>query len=104
MAGTLLGRAFQDDPDLVVLDIAMPGGDGHVVAERLRDNAKTASLPIVFMTGRTTVEDFERALASGVAKYITKPKGNPVLSIDTGRRVEFNPVAKAAEAFKEYKE
>jgi two-component system, OmpR family, KDP operon response regulator KdpE len=65
--------AFADTPDLIVLDIGMPGGDGHTVAARLRDDPRTTSVPIIFLSGRTGVRDFERARANRVQKYLTKP-------------------------------
>lgn len=65
--------AFADTPDLVVLDIGMPGGDGHTVAARLRDDPRTNAVPIIFLSGRTGLRDFERARANRVEKYLTKP-------------------------------
>ncbi len=64
--------AMKENPDVIVLDIGMPGGDGHVVAQRLRDSAK-ALIPIIFLTAHTTKNDYEKAFEEGVAKYITKP-------------------------------
>lgn len=60
-------------PDVIVLDIGMPGGDGHKVAQRLRADAVTMALPIIFLTARTDLADFERARANRVEKYLVKP-------------------------------
>lgn len=65
--------AKSDRPDLVVLDIGMPGGDGHTVASRLKSDPDTAFLPIIFLTARTTEADFERARQNHVDKYLVKP-------------------------------
>ncbi len=65
--------AVREMPDLVLLDIGMPAGDGHVVANRLRENARTAHIPIIFLTARTAIEDVQQAKKEGVDKYVTKP-------------------------------
>jgi DNA-binding response OmpR family regulator len=65
--------ALREEPDLVILDIGMPAGNGHVVAERLKASSKTCSIPIIFLTARTAQSDFKKASDLGVARYITKP-------------------------------
>lgn len=65
--------ARQARPDVVVLDIGMPGGDGHTVAGRLKGDPATMFLPVIFLTARTNQADFERARANRVEKYLTKP-------------------------------
>ncbi len=65
--------AKNENPDLVLLDINMPGGNGHVVAERIKSDPSTVSTPIIFLTARATPDDFNSAKKSGVEKYITKP-------------------------------
>lgn len=65
--------ALREQPDLIILDIGMPAGDGHVVARRLRESIRTCSVPIIFLTARTGEADFNKAWDAGVAKYITKP-------------------------------
>ncbi len=60
-------------PDLVILDIGMPAGDGHTVAKRLRENVTTVGIPIIFLTARTDESDYSQAAEVGVNKYITKP-------------------------------
>jgi DNA-binding response OmpR family regulator len=64
--------ALSENPDVIILDIGMPAGDGHVVAERLRDTAKSL-IPIIFLTAHTSERDYLKAFNEGVAKYITKP-------------------------------
>ena len=65
--------AVKERPDVIILDIGMPAGDGHLVAKRLRDSVRTTTIPIIFLTARTGEEDFHKAYEEGVSKYITKP-------------------------------
>ncbi|MBC7598279.1 MAG: response regulator transcription factor [Polaromonas sp.] len=68
-----LARAAQALPDIVLLDAMMPGIDGFEVAKRLKANAATAHIPIIFMTGLTETEYLVAALESGGVDYVTKP-------------------------------
>ena len=64
--------AINQNPDLIILDIGMPAGDGHKVAQRLRETAMVR-IPIIFLTAHTDKHDYERAFEQGVEKYMTKP-------------------------------
>lgn len=68
-----LQRAAQALPDIVLLDAMMPGMDGFEVAKRLKADARTAHIPIIFMTGLTETEYLVAALESGGVDYVTKP-------------------------------
>jgi CheY-like chemotaxis protein/DNA-binding CsgD family transcriptional regulator len=68
-----LQRALQALPDVVLLDAVMPGMDGFEVAKRLKANAATAHIPIIFMTGLTETEHLVAALECGAVDYVTKP-------------------------------
>jgi DNA-binding response OmpR family regulator/DNA-binding CsgD family transcriptional regulator len=68
-----LQRAAQALPDIVLLDAMMPGMDGFEVAKRLKADARTAHIPIIFMTGLTETEYLVAALDSGGVDYVTKP-------------------------------
>ena len=68
-----LQRAVQAKPDIVLLDAMMPGIDGFEVARRLKADAATAHIPIVFMTGLTETEHLVAALEAGGVDYVTKP-------------------------------
>jgi DNA-binding response OmpR family regulator/DNA-binding CsgD family transcriptional regulator len=68
-----LQRAAQALPDIVLLDAMMPGMDGFEVAKRLKSNALTAHIPIIFMTGLTETEHLVAALEAGGVDYVTKP-------------------------------
>ena len=60
-------------PDLLILDIGMPDGDGHLVARRLQESARTSQTPIIFLTARTDEKDRLQASQAGVCRYLTKP-------------------------------
>lgn len=68
-----LQRAAQAQPDIILLDALMPGMDGFEVARRLKADAHTAAIPVVFMTGLTETEHLVAALAAGGVDYVTKP-------------------------------
>ena len=63
--------ANQENPDLILLDIMIPGGGGFVVAERLKQSAATHHIPIIFLTGIPGGE--ERAHQLGASGYVMKP-------------------------------
>jgi two-component system, OmpR family, alkaline phosphatase synthesis response regulator PhoP len=65
--------AVNQTPDVIILDIGMPAGNGHIVAGRLKENPKTSGIPVIFLTARTSERDYHRAFKEGVRKYITKP-------------------------------
>jgi DNA-binding response OmpR family regulator len=73
--GFELARA--ERPDVVLLDVMMPGMDGWQVAERLLDDEATQDIPLVFLTARAELRDRARGLELGGVDYITKPF-NPV--------------------------
>jgi DNA-binding response OmpR family regulator len=72
-----LELARSENPDIVLLDVMMPGMDGWQVAERLFENQETSQIPLVFLTARAELRDRARGLELGGVDYITKPF-NPV--------------------------
>jgi CheY-like chemotaxis protein len=68
-----LASARELQPDLIILDLHMPGLDGFGVIERLRQEQAFATTPIVALTASAMMGDKERALALGFTGYITKP-------------------------------
>ena len=74
---TGLEKARNGDPDVILLDVMMPGLDGWQVAEELLDDERTRSIPIVFLTARAEVRDRARGIDLGGIEYVTKPF-NPV--------------------------
>ncbi len=66
--------AFSDTPpDLILLDIMMPGMDGYEVCKRLRENDATKDIPVIFLTAKSTREDIIKGFESGGQDYVTKP-------------------------------
>jgi DNA-binding response OmpR family regulator len=70
---TGLERAREQLPDVILLDVMMPGLDGWSVAEDLLDDERTRSIPIVFLTARAEMRDRTRGLDLGGLDYVTKP-------------------------------
>ena len=68
-----LELARRERPDVILLDVMMPGLDGWQVAERLFDHEDTAQIPIVFLTARAEFRDRARGLDLGGIDYVTKP-------------------------------
>jgi DNA-binding response OmpR family regulator len=72
-----LEAARSETPDVILLDVMMPGLDGWGVAEALLEDERTAEIPIIFLTARAEFRDRARGLDIGGVDYITKPF-NPV--------------------------
>ena len=70
---TGLEKARNEEPDVILLDVMMPGLDGWQVAEELLGDERTRSVPIVFLTARAEVRDRARGLDLGGIDYVTKP-------------------------------
>lgn len=67
-------------PDLILLDILMPGMDGYQVIQRLKVDPNTADIPVIFLTSLSDASDEARGLSLGALDYITKPI-NPALAL-----------------------
>jgi putative two-component system response regulator len=85
-------RLLNDDPlpDLILLDIMMPGLSGYEVAEQLKADRRTRTIPIIFLTSMAGAEDEIRGLSLGAVDYVTKPISPPVLMarVETQLRVK----------------
>jgi DNA-binding response OmpR family regulator len=81
---TGLKLARDEEPDVILLDVMMPGLDGWSVAERLIEDERTQSIPIIFLTARAEFRDRARGLDIGGVDYVTKPF-NPVELADLVR-------------------
>ncbi|MBU1054918.1 MAG: diguanylate cyclase [Proteobacteria bacterium] len=78
----------ENPPDLILLDIMMPGMDGYEVCSILKQNIKTQNIPIVFVTAKGEVEDETKGLESGAADYITKPFHMPIVKARVNTHLE----------------
>jgi len=65
--------AEKKTPDLILLDIMMPGMDGYEVCKILKADPKTADIPVIFVTGKDQKSDESKGLGLGAIGYITKP-------------------------------
>jgi DNA-binding response OmpR family regulator len=72
-----LSTALEERPDVILLDVMMPGRNGWEVAEELLADDRTNAIPIVFLTARAEVKDRARGIDLGGVDYVTKPF-NPV--------------------------
>lgn len=72
LAGLNAARG-EHHPDLILLDVGLPGMNGFQVCKALQDDPLTASIPIIFLTARTTLDDKLIGFASGGVDYLTKP-------------------------------
>jgi putative two-component system response regulator len=69
----------ENPPDLILLDIMMPGMDGYEVCQRLKANKKTRNIPVIFVTAMVEVADEIKGFALGAVDYITKPISSPLV-------------------------
>jgi len=66
-------------PDLILLDVEMPGMNGYEVCQQLKSDSATFDIPVIFVTGRLDIKDEEKGFASGAVDYITKPIHPPLV-------------------------
>ena len=66
-------QAMQHHPDIILLDISMPGGTGFTVAERLKDSTLTTDIPVIFLTASKEPGLRERAKELGAIGFLEKP-------------------------------
>jgi putative two-component system response regulator len=71
--------ASASPPDLILLDIMMPGMDGYEVCRRLKRDIGTMNIPVIFLTAKDELEDEEKGLEAGAVDYITKPISLPIV-------------------------
>jgi len=68
-----MDMAFREHPDLILLDVMMPDIDGYEICRRLKADARTADIPVIFVSARSESEDIIAGLELGAVDYITKP-------------------------------
>lgn len=68
-----LSKAVLGQPDLILLNVSLPGQDGFAVCRRLKEDFRTRRIPVVFLSGRSGIEDKLAGFAAGGIDYITKP-------------------------------
>jgi len=80
-----LGRISEEPPDLVLLDVMMPGMDGWQVLEEIKSNPQTKHIPVMMLTAKAQERDQIRGWSGGVVDYVTKPF-NPIALSQSVRR------------------
>jgi len=68
-----LEMVLEEPPDLILLDIMMPGMDGFEVCEKLKTIPSTAQIPFVFLSGKSDKKDMDKGMQLGALDYIIKP-------------------------------
>ena len=69
----------EDRPDLILLDVMMPGMDGYEVCRRIKGNPETQDISVIFLTSKSKVKDEEKGFNLGAVDYITKPISPPIV-------------------------
>ncbi len=72
-------KSKTEKPDLIILDVMMPGLDGFEVCRRIRHDPETSSIPIIFLTVAGGAEHRQRGLQAGAQVYIAKPFESEIL-------------------------
>ncbi len=71
-----IAMAQKERPDLIILDIGLPAGDGFVVLERLQQSANLSCIPVIVLTARDPQFNKERTLKAGATAFLQKPTDN----------------------------
>jgi len=92
-----LRKALALKPDLIVLDVQMPGLDGYEVGKRLKATVETSFIPIVFLTANITNEEEERGLEIGATDFIRKPISANIVRTRVGNILKFQAATQKLE-------
>jgi len=76
---SVIATAQKEHPDLIILDLGIPVGDGFVVLDRLQSNDALSAIPVIVLTARDPQSSEERALKAGAAAFFQKPVDNEEL-------------------------
>ncbi len=87
-AASALTVVNRERPDLILLDLGLPAGDGYLVVERLRKIKAFAAIPVLVITGRSDPETRKRVEAMGVAPVLVKPVQTEALLTAIRTRLE----------------
>jgi DNA-binding response OmpR family regulator len=74
-----IAQAYKEQPDLIILDLGLPAGDGYVVLDRLQRDDRLSNIPVVVLTARDPQSSELRAVRSGAAAFFQKPADNTEL-------------------------
>ena len=90
-AVTAISQAKSEKPDLIMLDLGLPAGDGYLVMERLGNIDDLASIPVIVFTARDEESHRERALEAGAKAFFQKPVDHAEL-LSSVQRILIGPV------------
>jgi len=76
---TAIAQAYKEQPDLIILDLGLPAGDGFVVLDRLQKDDKLSAIPVIVLTARDPQSSEQRALRVGAVAFFQKPADNTEL-------------------------
>ena len=76
---SVMGAAQKEHPDVIILDLGLPAGDGFVVLERLQSSDTLSGIPVIVLTARDPQGNEQRALKAGAAAFFQKPVDNDEL-------------------------
>jgi len=71
-----IATARREQPDLVILDLGLPGGDGFIVLERMQELTDLTGIPVIVLSARNPAENKQRALDARAVAYFRKPPEN----------------------------
>jgi len=74
-----ISQAYKEKPDLIILDLGLPAGDGFVVLDRLHKNPELADIPVIVLTARDPENAERKALEMGACAFFQKPADNGAL-------------------------
>jgi DNA-binding response OmpR family regulator len=74
-----IAQAYKEHPNLIILDLGLPAGDGYVVLDRLQKDDKLSSIPVIVLTARDAQSSERLALRSGASAFFQKPADNAEL-------------------------
>jgi DNA-binding response OmpR family regulator len=93
---TAVAMAHKEQPDLIILDIGLPAGDGFVVLDRLQQAASLSTIPVIVLTARDPENTRDILLRAGATAFFQKPADNAALldaiqtALDTGSPNKFS--------------
>ncbi|MFA7326129.1 MAG: hybrid sensor histidine kinase/response regulator [Candidatus Kapaibacterium sp.] len=94
---TAISNAKEEIPDIILLDIAMPGTNGFDVCRALKEDPTTRNIPIIFVTAKTSAEDLQKGFEMGAVDYVTKPFNTSELLMRVSNHLELSKSQKSLE-------
>jgi len=83
-----IAAAHEYLPDIILLDVMMPGMDGYAVIEELKGSEATRDIPVIFITGLHSTEDEKKCLSLGAVDYISKPFHSSIVELRVHNQIE----------------